>query len=190
MSRSHASLLCTLAGLAVGLITGLGGTTLFAPPPSGDVTVLPLGGFSAEESVVVPVGPEEAFDLFTGDVKPWWDHTMSGDPLKLEIDPFPGGAFREVFDEAGNGVEHARVIGAKRGEMLRMDGPLGFAGTPLHTVYTLLFEGTDDGRTTVTVEIRGAGHVEDGWGEVIAQVWRHFLVEQFEPYVQARVADR
>ena len=28
-------------------------------------------------------GPEEIYDAFTGDVKPWWDHTFSESPARL-----------------------------------------------------------------------------------------------------------
>ena len=59
-----------------------------------------------------------AYALVTGDVSGWWDHTFSENPLRLYVDARPGGGFYEIFDEAGNGVEHARVIFARPGEKL------------------------------------------------------------------------
>lgn len=60
-------------------------------------------GFSFEDSVVLPVDPATAFDLATGDVRPWWDHSFSEKPRALTIEARPGGRFFETFDEAGNG---------------------------------------------------------------------------------------
>ena len=60
--------------------------------------------------------PEIIFDAITGDISPWWDHTYSEKPVKLFIEPRPGGHFLEVFNEQGDGVIHATVTGAQRGK--------------------------------------------------------------------------
>ncbi|HUP00152.1 MAG TPA: hypothetical protein VM737_01310 [Gemmatimonadota bacterium] len=100
------------------------------------------------------------------------------------IDSRPGGGFTEIFDESGDGVEHARVITAHRGALLRFEGPLGFSGRALTIVHTLAFEAAGDS-TRLTLTVRGAGELEDGWSEAVDRVWHHFLIERFKPYVES-----
>lgn len=80
-----------------------------------------VSGFAIEQSVTVPGTPAEAFDAITGDILPWWDHHYSERPLRLYVEPVPGGCFCEVFDSTGAGARHATVIYAKRGEALRFE---------------------------------------------------------------------
>jgi hypothetical protein len=100
----------------------------------------------------------------------------------MEIEPVPGGVFREVVDEQGHGVVHASVTAAIPGRLLRMVGPLGLAGNAVLLVSTveLLPHGEDGTRLVLTCE--AAGHVEPAWGAAVQGVWKHFLFEQFEPW--------
>lgn len=131
-------------------------------------------GFRFTATTEVPLAPPEAFDAFTGDVSPWWDHTFSGAPAKLVIEPVAGGGFWEHFDDAGNGVLHARVTWAERGKRLVLRGPLGLHGRAADLVFSLTFEAAGDG-TRVTVEGRGSGELGEGDGAVVKSVWEHFL---------------
>lgn len=144
-----------------------------------------IGGFTVVHEVVVPATPEEAFDAFTGDITPWWDHSFSGQPKKMVIEPRPGGGFYEIFDDQGNGALHATVIFAQRGRRLRFDGPLGFSGFPLQMVHTVEFDPTEEGTTRVHLTVRVVGELKEGWSESIDRVWHHFLVERFKPYVES-----
>ena len=56
----------------------------------------------------------------------WWEssHTYSGDAANLSLDPKPGGCFCEKLP-AGGAVEHLRVLTARPGQMLRLQGALG-----------------------------------------------------------------
>lgn len=155
---------------------GLVGQTL--PPPVGR----PYGAFAFQDSVLVPVSPEEAFDRFL-EVDEWWDHRFSEDPLEFIIDPTPGGGFYEIFDESGDGIRHATVIAVRRGALLRLRGPLGMTGFALDGVYSLSFREAGSG-TLVHLDARGAGELEEGWAAAIQRVWHHFLVERFKPYVE------
>jgi hypothetical protein len=146
---------------------------------------LPSGAFGFAFTATLPGTPMQIYDTVTGDISGWWDHTMSEHPVRLEIEPRPGGGFWEIFDASGDGVRHAVVTYAKRGEILRFEGPLGLTGHALNmvTTYTLTPAGDDSTRLTVTVN--AAGEVEPRWPALVEQTWRHFIFERLQPYVAA-----
>jgi len=150
-----------------------------------DPQALTPAGFALEQAVVVDATPEEAWEAFTGDVSGWWDHSFSGDPHRLTIEPRPGGGFVEVFDASGDGALHATVTMAKRAEELQFRGPLGFAkeGLNLQMAHRVRFEAVEGG-TRVSVAVRGIGEVPEGSPPIVQRVWRHFLEERFKPYVE------
>lgn len=150
-----------------------------------DQRPLSTGAFEVVQQVILPGTPDEIFDAVTGDISGWWDHTFSGDPARLYIEPEVGGGFWELFDEEGNGIRHAVVIGCERGRMLRLEGPLGFAGHALVMVHTFELEPVDGGRTRLKVTVHGAGELEEGWVDAVERVWHHFIVEQLQPWVEA-----
>lgn len=155
-------------------------------PGMATVLLADAHGFHVEHEVRVAVPPEVAYDRFTGDVSPWWDHHFSEQPHALVIEPEIGGRFYEEFDAEGNGVRHATVIAADRGRLLRMQGALGLAGYPLEMVHTLRFSAVEGG-TRVTLEVRAWGVIEEGWATAIDAVWRHFLVERYKPWAEGRL---
>lgn len=157
---------------------------LLAAVASAGAAESEFGVFSFSLSGEMKGTPEEVFDAATGDITGWWDHTMSGNPLKMYVEPVPGGAFMEIFNEQGDGVRHAVVTGAERGKLLRYEGPLGLAGFALHMVTTWAFAPAGEGRTTVTLQVHGAGEVHEGWPEVIEKTWRHFLFERLQSYLE------
>ena len=132
------------------------------------------GGFTLTRQVVVPLAPDAAFDAFTGDVSPWWDHHMSERPHALVIEPRVGGSFREEFDAEGGGVEHARVTWVQRGERIVLRGPLGFHGAALDLVHTFTFTAAGEG-TRVALSLHGAGELTDADVDAMHDVWDHFL---------------
>jgi hypothetical protein len=149
-----------------------------------EVGAITPAGFTAHQTVTVSGTPDEAYDLFTGDVSGWWDHTLSGEPLRLVIEPKVGGGFDEIFDGSGDGVRHATITLAERGKRLRMQGPLGLGGHALLMVSNIGFEPVGGDSTRVTAEIRAIGEIADGWADAVDRVWRHFLVERFGPFVE------
>ncbi|MEQ8764072.1 MAG: hypothetical protein RL885_09100 [Planctomycetota bacterium] len=165
--------LCLLAG---SLMT----KSLLDEPKVGN---LDLQGFTIELSVTVPGTPEETFDLFTGDISPWWDHHFSQKPARFVIEPKPGGHFLELIDDEGNGLVHADVTWAERGKRLVFVGPLGLHGKAVQIVHTFGFE-ADGENTKLSAMIRGMGEVPNDMRDIVASVWKHFLIEQFEPYVR------
>jgi uncharacterized protein YndB with AHSA1/START domain len=153
-------------------------------PPSSTLSPGQAGAYSFVLEAKVPVPPERAFDLFTGDVSPWWDHHFVENPKALYIEPKPGGGFYEIFDEKGNGALHANVIYAHRGKRLVLSGPLGFSGFAHEIVAAIDFEALDAGKTRLKVTVHGGGQLQEGWGEAIQGVWHHFLIDRFKPYVE------
>jgi hypothetical protein len=159
-------------------------------PVRAAVKALEVGGFDLADTVVVRGTPTQVFDMVTGDLSPWWDHTFSGHPKALYIEPWPGGGFYEIFDDAGNGVRHAVVTWAERGKRLRFEGPLGLTGnaTVFVCTYDLKAEGADSTRLQFSASL--AGKVEKGWAEGVDGVWQHFLVERLKPYAGTEAAFR
>jgi len=145
-------------------------------------------GFAAKQNVLLPLTPEEAFDVMTGDVLPWWDHHMSEEPVAMVIEPKPGGHFYELFNENGDGVIHATVTYVERGKKLRLEGPLGLAGRALQLVSTIDFA-QDEGGTLVTVTVTMSGQITEDWAQAVENVWYHFLVEQLKPYVESKLEE-
>lgn len=183
----------TSRGSRLFLGLGLVGVLLVAAFGAGMLSAKILGptrfeskGFVVEKEVVVKGTPDEVFDAFTGDVKPWWDHSFSKTPHAMVIEPEVGGRFYELFDEEGNGVVHASVTFVDRGKKLIFKGPLGFQGTSaLEMVHVFTFEAEGES-TRIRVQVRGVGEVADGVPEAIDGVWNHFLVERFKAFVETR----
>ncbi|MEZ4386866.1 MAG: SRPBCC domain-containing protein [Candidatus Krumholzibacteriia bacterium] len=151
---------------------------------SAGAQALPASTFAFDFDVDLPGTPDEMYDALTGDISGWWDHTMSGNPVRLEIQARPGGQFLEVFDGTGDGVVHATVTYAQRGKLLRMEGPLGLAGFALHLVTTYTLTPIDTG-CRLNVAVHGAGEVHEGWPALVEKTWRHFIEDRFLAYVQA-----
>jgi uncharacterized protein YndB with AHSA1/START domain len=146
---------------------------------------LPTGGFAIEHELVLPGAPETIYDAITGDISEWWDHSFTETPKAFYIEARPGGGFWEIFDESGDGALHATVIYAERGKLLRFDGPLGLSGKAVKMVHTYEFAhaGTDSTRLKLTVH--ATGEIDEGLAEAVDNVWFHFLVERFKPYVES-----
>lgn len=143
------------------------------------------GTFAFEKELTLPGAPELIYDALTGDISGWWDHSFSGKPFRFYIEPRPGGGFYEIFNESDDGVLHATVTWAERGKRLRFDGPLGLAGKAIQLVCTFDFEAAGSDSTRLTLSAHAAGEMEKGLGDIVSQVWDHFLLERFKPYVEA-----
>ena len=70
----------TIAAVAVvALVAGV-------EPARAEVLKSSPSGFSLEHELVLPLSPEEAFDVMTGDISGWWDHSFSGAPKAYYTD--------------------------------------------------------------------------------------------------------
>lgn len=177
-------------GLFLAAMLGLGFPSAGGPEEGQPIEAIDTGGFAFTFERTVPGSPAATYDALTGDISGWWDHTFSGSPHRLYIEPRPGGGFYELFNEAGDGVRHAVVTAAERGALLRFEGPLGLAGHALHMVatYELAEVGLEGTSTNLKVTVHAAGEMQAGWEETVQEVWHHFIDERFVPYVEARGA--
>jgi uncharacterized protein YndB with AHSA1/START domain len=64
---------------------------------------VPSAVYAIEFGTRIAGTPEEVFDLATGDIRPWWDHTFSPTPLRLYIELRPGGGSTRSSMDGGTG---------------------------------------------------------------------------------------
>ncbi len=174
-------------GVFLAGMLGLGFPGDVVPTADRPAEAIETGGFTFTFERTVPGTPRVTYDALTGDISGWWDHTFSGNPYRLYIEPRPGGGFYELFNESGDGVRHAVVTAAERGALLRFEGPLGLAGHALHMVatYELAEVGLEGTSTNLKVTVHAAGEMQDGWAKTVEDVWHHFIDERFVPYMEA-----
>ena len=99
---------------------------LLIPGPAGAEVKTSANGFLVHHEMTVTAPPARVYDALVRELSTWWSpsHTYTGDARNLSIDPQPGGCFCEKYP-AGGGIEHARVIHAAPGRLLRLSGALG-----------------------------------------------------------------
>lgn len=86
-------------------------------------------GFSVAHTAQVAASPDEVWTMLRMPQK-WWskDHSWSGDADNFWLDSQAGGCFCEKLphpDGSFGSVQHARIIFANPGHMLRLSGALG-----------------------------------------------------------------
>jgi hypothetical protein len=175
-----------LAG-AMAMAAGPAAAQAGDPAAPAEIQALDVGAFGFEHSLVLPGTPVEIWDALTGDISDWWDHSLSGAPARLVLEPRVGGHFLEVFDEGStDGVIFATVTVVRRPELLRFEGPLGLTGFAVHGVYTYRLEpaGEAGDSTRLTLTTRMVGEMDDRWPGAVEGAWRHFLFERLKPYVE------
>jgi uncharacterized protein YndB with AHSA1/START domain len=94
-------------------------------PAAAEVVERSADGFTIRVVAQVAAPPAAVYASLVDGVGEWWDpeHTYSGRASNLSIQARPGGCFCETLP--GGGVEHARVVNAQPGRILRLDGALG-----------------------------------------------------------------
>ena len=96
-----------------------------ASPAAAEVKSAAPAGFAVESKAVVAAAPAEAYAQIVR-IDEWWDaaHSYSGNAANLSLQARPGGCFCERLADGG-GVEHMRVVSARPGVELRLQGGLG-----------------------------------------------------------------
>jgi hypothetical protein len=137
----------------------------FVSVAHADVVDSSATGFTTKASITVNKSAAKAWRSLVA-IGSWWDpaHSYSGKAASFSLDARPGGCFCEKL--RGGGVEHARVVYADPGKLLRMRGALGpLGGMGVSAVMTFeLVEGTDadKGKTTITLTYAVGGYAPGG----------------------------
>ena len=148
------------------------------------------GGFTIENSQVVPVDAMTAWTALVEDVGRWWpaDHTWWGDASRLSIQPRAGGCFCEI-----NGAQqawHMTVTFVDPGKLLRMTGGLGpLQGMGLDGALEWRLAAAEGG-TRITLYYRAGGYSPDDLGKFVPVVDRVQAVQLggLADYLRARTA--
>jgi len=101
------------------------GILALGTPASAEVKSSSGVGFEVQSSVTVPAAPAASYAML-GRIGEWWDpaHSYSGKGANLRLGLKAGDCFCERLDDGGS-VEHMRVVQARPGSLLRLQGGLG-----------------------------------------------------------------
>lgn len=166
--------ICVIAGLAA----------FAAAPAAAEVKSASETGFDLVFSETVSKPPEQVWAALKAPAK-WWnkDHTYSGDAANLWMDAQAGGCFCEKLAGEGGSrgsVEHARILYAQPGKVLRLQGAFGpLQAHPVVGIMTFTLKPADGGGTTIAVSYVLGGHVAiEGGTAAIAPLVDKVLGEQ------------
>jgi uncharacterized protein YndB with AHSA1/START domain len=138
-----------------------------ALPAHARVVQVTGAGFALRLEAGVSAPPAKVYDALVGQVGSWWntEHTYSGDAKNLSIDARPGGCFCERLRNGG-GIEHARVLYAAPGEILRMSGALGpLQAAAVTGTLTWKLTSTAEG-TKLELSYNVAGYLDGGFDKI------------------------
>jgi uncharacterized protein YndB with AHSA1/START domain len=128
--------------------------------PAAAQALPPYGSFEVVIDRKLNVPPDMAWDQLVH-VERWWtsSHTYSGDAANLNLEARAGGCWCENW--LGGSVEHARVLTALPGKLLRVSGGFGpLQAQPVVAVLSFGLQPADDGKATMlAVRYRVAGPV-------------------------------
>lgn len=130
---------------------------------SAEVKSATDSGFAIGHAVTVTATPAAAYDAITRPAR-WWnkDHSWSGDAANMTIDARAGGCFCEALPAEKGNAEHARVIFARPGKMLRLSGALGpLQGEAVTGTLTFTLSPAGAG-TKITVDYVVGGYIRSG----------------------------
>ena len=136
-----------------------------AAPAHAEVKDAAPGGFTVENTVVVPVDATTAWSALVGEVDAWWpkDHSWWGADSRLSIEPRAGGCFCEISGDRQ--AQHMAVTFVEPGKLLRMTGGLGpLQGMGLHGALEFRLEpveGEAAPSTRITMYYRAGGYSPD-----------------------------
>lgn len=126
---------------------------LLAPlPAAAKVIDQTEAGFTSAHSARVAASPDDVWKMLRSPQN-WWsaEHSWSGDAANFWMDTQAGGCFCEKLpgaDGQAGSVQHARIIFAKPGELLRLSGALGpLQGEAVTGTLTIQIKPNDGGST-------------------------------------------
>lgn len=102
------------------------GLAMLPTAAEAEVKLIAANGFVSENNLVVSATPAATYAAL-GQIGRWWSgaHTYSGNAANLKLELRAGGCLCETVPKDGGTVEHMRVVQARPGTMLRLQGGLG-----------------------------------------------------------------
>jgi uncharacterized protein YndB with AHSA1/START domain len=125
-------------------------------PAAAELKQVDEAGFLVQHRYEIPAEPARSWAAL-GHPELWWpeDHTWSGSRANLSLAMEAGGCFCERWQ--GGSAEHARVVMARDGALLRLRGSLGpLQEMAVAGVLTIALEATRSG-TLLQVSYRVSG---------------------------------
>ncbi len=150
-----------IADAAIGLLVA----SLIVCPARAAVVDATANGFAIEQQVHIASPPDKVYDALVHPAQ-WWSphHTFSGSAANLSLEPRAGGCFCEALANGGS-VEHAIVVDADPGSVLRLRGPLGpFQGQGVDSALTFSLKAGGDG-TDLTLDNIVGGYMKGGFAD-------------------------
>ena len=120
-------------------------TLLSAGTARAELLAVDKRGFLSEHVIEMPASSTRVWEALTAEIDRWWDatHSCGGKASAFSLDAKAGGCFCEMLDDGGS-IEHMRVVQARPGVSLVMQGglgPLQFMGVAGSMSFTLSGEG-------------------------------------------------
>jgi uncharacterized protein YndB with AHSA1/START domain len=161
---------------------------LLAAPASAAVVTSSPSAFTLGYTATVKATPDAVWSLLVN-LPGWWSasHSYSGKAASLSIDPRAGGCWCERWTGAkgeANSVEHARIVMALPGKLLRAVGGFGpLQQAPVYAVLSVTLKPVDGG-TQLGMTYAASGDVAGGM-VAIAPAIDAVLGQQFDNLVKA-----
>lgn len=152
---------------------------LVATPAAAEVKSAGDNGFEIVIAETIEAPPEKLWTVLVAPSR-WWskEHSWSGDAANFSLDAKAGGCFCEALPKGGS-VEHARVIFAQPGTMLRLNGALGpLQSFPVTGILTVTLKPATGG-TALELRYSVAGKIDMPGGSAgIAPIVDKVLAQQ------------
>ena len=100
------------------------GLLAFASAARAEVIDATPGGFEVKRTLTINAAPAKVYAALIAPAG-WWNHTFSGDPKNLYIEPKANGCWCETLPKSKGSVAHMRVIYVEPGSLIRLQGGLG-----------------------------------------------------------------
>src|SRR4051812_25298871 len=93
----------------------------FASAARAEVIDATPGGFEVRRVLTINAPPAKVYAALIAPAG-WWNHTFSGDPSNLYIEPKANGCWCQTLPKTRGSVAHMRVIYVEPGSLIRLQG--------------------------------------------------------------------
>ena len=134
------------------------------------------------QEVTIAAPKETVFAALTQGIGAWWSHSVVAAPERIELEPWVGGRFHEVWGD-GQGSLYATVTRIRTPDLLHLNGVLGMTGA---VVGVIRFELSDtDGGTKLQLTHRAIGDIDAETVDNYTAGWTALLEGRLKPYVES-----